>query len=283
MDSKSLVSQVIEQSPNRRRFMKKISAATAVLGAASIASKTNAQTPTPSTDITDVDILQFALNLEYLEAEFYTYAVSGRSIDKFGVGIDGDGTPGATTGGSQVIFNNNTIPVQNIMEELAFDERAHVTLLRGALTAAGVKPVAKPAINLSGLGFGFGGQVDFVIVARILEDIGVTAYAGAAPLITSKAYLGVAAQILAVEAFHSGNIRLIIAQNRYNTTKVDGVDVVPPPSGARFFATDDNALSAVRTPAQVLYLAYGLKANATGGGFYPAGFNGKIKMSGTSA
>lgn len=281
MDSKSLLNQVIEQSPDRRRFMKKISAVSAILGAASVVSAPSAQAQ--SMDITDVDILQFALNLEYLEAEFYTVAVSGRSIDKFGVGIDGDGTAGVTTGGAQVIFNNNTIPVQNIMEELAFDERAHVNLLRGALTAAGVKPVAKPAINLSGLGFGFGGQVDFVIVARILEDIGVTAYAGAAPLITSKAYLGVAAQILAVEAFHSGNIRLIIAQNRYNTTKVDGVDVVPPPSGARFFPTDDNALSAVRTPAQVLFLAYGGKANATGGGFYPAGFNGKIKMSGASA
>lgn len=283
MDSKSLVSQVIEQSPNRRRFMKKISAATAVLGAVGIASTTNAQTPTPSPDITDVDILQFALNLEYLEAEFYTFAVSGRSIDRFGVGITGDGIAGPTTGGSQVIFNNNTIPVQNIMEELASDERAHVNLLRGALTAAGVMPVAKPAINLNGLGFGFGGQVDFVIVARILEDIGVTAYAGAAPLIVSKDILAVAARILAVEAFHSGNIRLLVAQNRYNTTKVDGVDVLPPPSGTRFFTTVDNSLSAVRTPAQVLFLAYGLKANATGGGFYPAGVNGKIKMSGTSA
>ena len=261
--------------------MKKISAATAILGAASLASTTSAQTP--ATDINDVDILQFALNLEYLEAEFYTYAVSGRSIDKFGVGIDGDGTAGATTGGSLVIFNNNLIPVQGIMEELAYDERAHVTLIRGALTAAGVKPIAKPAINLNGLGFGFGGQVDFVIVARILEDIGVSAYVGAAPLITNKTYLGVAAQILAVEGFHSGNIRLIIAQNGYNTAKVDGVDVAPRPSGARYFATDDNALSASRTPAQVLFLAYGLKANAAGGGFYPAGFNGKIKMSGTSA
>ena len=182
-----------------------------------------------------------------------------------------------------MIFNNNTIPVQNIMEELASDERAHVSLLRGALTAAGVTPIAKPAINLNGLGFGFGGQVDFIIVARILEDIGVTAYAGAAPLIASKDILAVAARILAVEALHAGNIRLLVAQNRYNTTKVDGVDVIPPPSGTRFFSTVDNSLSAVRTPGQVLFLAYGLKANATGGGFYPAGVNGKIKMSSASA
>jgi len=275
MDSQSLLTNVIEQSSDRRRFMQKLGAATAVLGAASAVQAQD-------TAITDVDILQFALNLEYLEAEFYTIATSGRSIDTFGVGITGEGTAGATTGGSRVIFNNFSAPVSNIMEELASDERAHVTLIRTALTGAGVMPVAKPAINLNGLGFGFGGQVDFIILARILEDIGVTAYTGAAPLITDKAILGVAARILAVEGFHAGNIRLLIAQNRYNTMKVDGVDVLPPPSGAKFFATDNNALAAIRTPAQVLSLAYG-KENAMGGGFFPAGFNGKLKMSGKSA
>ncbi len=275
MDSQSLLTNVIEQSSNRRRFMQKLGAATAVLGAASAVQAQD-------TAITDVDILQFALNLEYLEAEFYTIATSGRSIDTFGVGITGEGTAGATTGGSRVIFNNFSAPVSNIMEELASDERAHVTLIRTALTGAGVMPVAKPAINLNVLGFGFGGQVDFIILARILEDIGVTAYTGAAPLITDKAILGVAARILAVEGFHAGNIRLLIAQNRYNTMKVDGVDVLPPPSGAKFFATDNNALATIRTPAQVLFLAYG-KENAMGGGFFPAGFNGKLKMSGKSA
>ncbi|WP_162179879.1 ferritin-like domain-containing protein [Bryobacter aggregatus] len=261
--------------------MTKISAYTAMLSASAAISTQSVEAQTAT--ITDVDILQFALNLEYLEAEFYTYAASGRGIVAHGIGVDGDGTEGVTTGGDRVNFNSNVLPLQRIVEELAFDERAHVTLLRGALTAAGVKPVAKPALNLGGLGFGFGGQADFFTVARILEDIGVTAYGGAAPLISNKDYLGVAARILAVEAFHSGNIRLVIAENRYNSVKVDGVDIVPPPTGTRYFATDDNALSAVRTPAQVLYLAYGMKANATSGGFYPAGFNGKLATSGTAA
>lgn len=259
--------------------MQKIGAVSAMLGATATITKT----AEAQTTISDVDILQFALNLEYLEAEFYTVATTGKTIDKLGVGIDGDGTAGPTTGGSTVIFNTGNSFVQNMLEELAFDERAHVTLLRGALTAAGVKPVAKPAINLGGLGFGFGGQLDFFILARALEDIGVTAYVGAAPLLASKAYLSVAAKILAVEAFHSGSIRTVIAQNRYTTMKLDGVDVIPPPSGTRLFATDEMALAAERTPAQVLYLAYGLKENATSGGFYPAGMNGMIKMSGKSA
>ena len=281
MNPTSLIDQVVDQAPDRRKFFQKLSAYSAMFAASAAISTHSADAQT--SDITDVDILQFALNLEYLEAEFYTVATTGKTIDAFGIGITGDGMQGTTTGGQSIPFNSNILPIQSIMEELAFDERAHVALLRGALTAAGVKPVAKPAINLAGLGFGFGGAVDFINVARILEDIGVTAYAGAAPLIQNKDYLGVAARILATEAFHSGNIRLIIAQNRYTSIKVDGVDVLPPPTGARFFATDDNALSAIRTPAQVLFLAYGLKANATGGGFYPAGFNGKLKTSGTSA
>lgn len=279
-----LLEAVLDQAPDRRKFFRKLSLAATALAATTIVPSADAQT-----EITDVDILQFALNLEYLEAEFYTVGTTGRTMDNFGVGITGAGTPGATTGGNRVIFNNSALPVQSIMEELAFDEQAHVNLLRAALTAAGVMPVAKPALNLSGLGFGFGGSADFIILARILEDIGVTAYAGAAPLITSKAYLGVAARILAAEAMHSGNIRLIVAQSRLSTTKVDGVDVVPPPaintatSQPGFFALDNSALSAVRTPEQVLFLAYGLREAAMGGGFYPAGMNGKIKLSGKTA
>lgn len=279
-----LIESVLDQAPDRRKFFRKLGMATAALAATTIVPRAEAQT-----EITDVDILQFALNLEYLEAEFYTVGTTGRTMDNFGVGITGSGAQGATTGGNQVIFNSSSLPVQSIMEELAFDERAHVNLLRAALTAAGVMPVAKPALNLSGLGFGFGGQVDFIILARVLEDIGVTAYAGAAPLLTSKAYLGVAARILAAEAMHSGNIRLIITQSRLLTTRVDSVDVVPPPAlnpGSTqpgYFALDSSALAAVRTPEQVLFLAYGFREAAMGGGLYPAGMNGKIKLSGKSA
>jgi Ferritin-like domain len=101
---------------------------------------------------TMVDVLQFALNLEYLEAEFYTAAAIGKTIDQVGVDIQGTGTPGATTGGSMVNFANNLVFSSAIATEIAQDESDHVTLIRGALMDAGIMPVAKPAINLRALG-----------------------------------------------------------------------------------------------------------------------------------
>src|SRR5262249_44908209 len=137
---------------------------------------------TASAAVTDVDILQFALNLEYLEAEFYTVARTGKTIDQMGVGITGSGNTGATTGGKKVTFIEGSTLAKSA-DEIGGDERAHVTLLRGALTAAGVTPVAKPAINLNALGAGFESQEEFIALARAFEDVGVTAYGGAAPLI----------------------------------------------------------------------------------------------------
>jgi Ferritin-like domain len=228
---------------------------------------------------TDADILNFALNLEYLEAEFYTVATTGSTIDQMGVGITGTGNQGAATGGKMVNMTNSSFPTAQIASQIADDERAHVTLIRQALTAAGAQPIAQPAINLDALGFGFGSVTEFLQLARAFEDVGVTAYAGAAPLISSKAVLGYAAQILGTEAEHASNIRLQVAQLGIPTTLLDGVDVLPPPSGQNYFSVDSNGLVQTRTPGQVLYIVYGLQANVTAGGFFPGGVNGTINMS----
>jgi hypothetical protein len=277
MSKNSFISDLIDAAPNRRSFVRKLGIASAALGAAG--SRSWGQTAAPA--ITDIDILNFALNLEYLEAEFYTAATTGATIGVSGVSIAGTGTAGATTGGSKVTFSDSN--VQAVAMELAHDEQTHVTLLQGAITGLGGQPVGKPAINLAALGIGFGSQNDFLTVSRALEDVGVTAYGGAAPLIANKSILGYAARILAVEAFHSGNIRLLIAQNAIPTTALDGVDHIPPPSGTLYFNTNTSALSEVRSPGEVLFLAYGGKANATSGGFFPNGVNGNINTSSASA
>ncbi len=273
--NEEVIQEMISRSPNRRGFIQKLGYAGLAAGAVSAVSNSHlqAQTSGPS----DVDILNFALNLEFLEAEFYTVATKGSPLASSGsIVITGSGTAGPTSGGNAVAFTDTDI--RAIAEELAADERQHVTLLQGAISGLGGQPIAKPAINLGALGFGFGSQSDFLVLARIFEDIGVTAYGGAAPLISNKTILGYAARILATEAVHSGNIRYQIARFKLPTLALDGADHVPPPSGSQYFPTDSNAITEVRTPGQVLFLAYA-SPNATSGGFFPNGVNGALNMS----
>ena len=227
--------------------------------------------------VDDADILNFALNLEYLEAEFYTVATTGKTIREIGIGVNGVGNSGPTTGGARVALELGSVFPQrlhNVALEIAYDEQQHVKLLRSAL---GSYAVAKPAINLDALGIGFANFRQFLKLSRAFEDTGVSAYAGAAPLISSKAYLGVAAQILATEAYHSGNVRLMISENDVETTKTDSEDVLPPPSGRQYFTTDSNGLALTRTTGQVLAIVYGNSTTGTtAGGFFPDGVNGLI-------
>jgi len=235
--------------------------------------------------ITDTDILNFALNLEYLEAEFYVVAYTGMTLEQSGIPVDGAvGKPGPTTGGQKVRFEPNdgdhdaddekTGRLRRIAEEVAYDEVQHVLLLRSALGSAAI---AKPAINLDALGIGFRNFRQFLQLARAFEDVGVSAYGGAAPLITSKQILATAARIALTEALHSANFRLLVAENDVQTTPVDNLDILPPPSGQQYFEVDKQALAIVRTTSQVLAIVYGNSAPGTSsGGFFPNGVNGTI-------
>lgn len=267
--NQTAVDDVVDKWIGRRAFAATLTAGAAGLWATSAG--------VAAQGITDNDILNFALNLEYLEAEFYTVITSGKTIDQapFNVGITGVGTPGPTTGAGPITLSD---PILNATAlELAYDERSHVTLLRSALGSAAV---AKPAIDFAPA------QVTtverFLQVARVLEDVGVTAYGGAAPLLTSKSILATAARIALTEALHSGNIRLQQAQRNVATLgPIDSVDVlvgVPPQLGSRLIPSDAQGLTAVRTPSQVLSIVYGPNAPAgtRSGLLFPNGVNGVI-------
>jgi hypothetical protein len=233
----------------------------------------------------DLEIVNFALNLEYLEAEFYTVATTGKTIEEIGIGISGVGTPGPTTGGKRVHFERDpgdwnwggdevSGRLKAVAEEIAYDEQQHVILLRSLL---GDAAIAKPAINLDALGIGFDTFQQFLELARAFEDTGVSAYGGAAPLLTSKTILGYAARIALTEALHSANLRLLIAENRVKTSPLDKLDILPPPSGKQYFEVDAQALAVVRTTSEVLAIAYGNSTPGThAGGFFPDGVNGAI-------
>lgn len=170
---------------------------------------------------TDPEILNFALNLEYLEATFYAYATTGAGLPASL--MSGAGTAGTVIPGHAVTFSDPV--VQAYANEIAKDELEHVTFLR---TALGASAVAMPALDVgyqnpngafskaaqaAGLvpaGTAFDPYLNdetFLLAAFIFEDVGVTAYKGAAPLISNSTYLSAAAGILAAEAYHAGLVR----------------------------------------------------------------------------
>ena len=256
---------------------------------------------------TDVEILNFALNLEYLEAQFYYHAALGRALPADLLG--GTGTQGGVTGGSKVTFTDSTI--RAFAEELAEEEMLHVVAIRSAITAGGGKPVAQPSIDLqtsfttlaraAGLISAsqtfspFSSETNFLLGAFIFEDVGVTAYNGAAQQVSS-AVLQYTTSILAVEAYHAGAIRIKAFGNGLGSqtrkiaalraklagtsgTNADDTGVVISGSeygNNRITDRDDNAFAFVRSSAQVLNIVYGAPG-ANKGLFFPAGLNGGIR------
>lgn len=215
----------------------------------------------------DTDILNFALNLEYLEAEFYAKATYGATLVQLGVIKSSDET-GPTTGGRMVMQFGKS-PEAFLATALRIDEIKHVLFLRSALGSAAVK---KPAINLDALGYGFASVNSWLMLARQFEDVGLSAYLGAAPLISNKTYLAAAGAILGTEAQHSGSIRTVCIQNGVDSAAVDGMDMPPTPKTPYDVAS--NGLSIPRTPSQVLNIVY--HGGRCSGGFFPNGMNGGI-------
>ena len=282
--SKNIFKELAEAAPNRRSFLRKIGVASAAIGAMSIAGAR----PAEAQSNTELAVLNFALNLEYLEAEFYTYGQYGHGIEQEGIGVSGvssgnnPNTGGITTGGKQVSFPNNLVFTQAILQQIGSDERAHVVLLRSFL---GNLAIAKPNINLNALGLGFGSENEFLTLSRIFEDIGVSAYAGAAYLLSTPLVIQTAARILAAEAEHVATVRTQIARLNIPSPQLDGADIVPPPTGSQIqylSINPSNGLPAVRSVPQVLNLAYG-GAGKTSGGFFPSGINGAFSGTASSA
>jgi rubrerythrin len=146
----------------------------AIPGAAFASSKGSARASS------DVDILNFALTLEYLEAAFYAEAVSKGKLT------------GATAKYAKVV---------------ASDEAQHVAFLK---TALGMHAVKKPTFDFKGTTAAMG---TFQKTAMALEDTGVSAYAGAAPMISNKKTLSAALSVHSVEARHAAWIRNIMGVN----------------------------------------------------------------------
>jgi hypothetical protein len=275
------------------------------LGGAALAGLALSRTAFAQSTVTDADILNFALNLEFLEAQFYTIATTGMTLDQAGIPTKGgDGTAGGSVtvkANAKVSFT--TPLLQQFATELATDEQNHVKFLQSQLAASAV---AMPNIDLlnsfnalamaAGLGSSFdpfASETNFLLGAFIFEDVGVTAYQGAAGQLSSKTYLDKAVGIHNVEAYHAASIRTRIFQAGSSAqaashaiaatrAKLDGsgnddLGVGISNGAATIVDSDANAMTFARTTTQVLSIVYGGGPAGTGGAFFPKALNGTIK------
>ncbi len=301
-----MINRSAENEADRRNFLRTagltglgVVGATALSGAGGITA--SAAPVKAAAAPSDGAVLNFALNLEYLEAEFYLNAYYGWGVPS--ALTDGKGTRGGVTGGRKVAFKSKAIA--RYAQEIAEDELNHVAFLRKALGSAAV---ARPKIDLrssftaaaraAGLITAkqtfdpFANENNFLLAAFIFEDVGVTAYKGAAPLIDNKDYLEAAAGILAVEAYHAGIVRTsLYAKGLYSAAQkisnardsLDGKTDLDRGIGskkrANLVPADGNSIVYSRTPGQVLNIVYLNPKSVDRGGFYPAGLNGEVKVS----
>lgn len=127
----------------------------------------------------DVDILNFALTLEFLEADFYNQGLKK-------AGLSGDLT--------------------DLAKEIRDNEVEHVEALMATIKQLGGKPAKEPKFDF---GDAMSSEKAFLKLANTLEDTGVSAYNGAAPSIESMEVLAAAGGIVQVEARHAALIRLV--------------------------------------------------------------------------
>jgi hypothetical protein len=250
----------------------------------------------------DIDILNFALNLECLEAAFYTCAAYGVELTDAYLGGGGP-----IVGCQQAALKG---PGLAYAQEVANDELDHVRFLRiniGNTSVACPKMDIGPAFaTLGAAAYNVTSQTppfspyfdvyNFLLGAYVFEDVGVTAYKGAAPLIQNKNILGAAAKILATEGYHAGLIRNQLAQNSFiplqqSTTvgtfankisalratlsgAADETPLISANGTPNIVTADANAIAFSRTPQQVLAIVYGTGDAKKPGLFFPEGVNG---------
>ncbi len=288
---------------NRRALISQFgttAAAVMAVGAAATAGVTLTSLPAEAQGVTDADILNFALNLEYVEAQYYIRAFLGRGLDPADINDpNGVGNAGFVLGGSAVPFK--TASIAAYAQKITIDEVNHVRFLRRVL---GKAAVAQPNIDLlnsfNALALAaklvpnantqfnpFADEVSFLLGAFIFEDVGVTAYAGAAALLQNKDYLSAAASILAIEAYHAGTVRTVLgalgqqaAANAISAVRASAGNGKEQPLSLANLAVntspaDSDSLAYRRTTTEVLNIVY--NGRSTGGGFLPNQANGTIR------
>nr|GEV11367.1 desiccation-related protein PCC13-62-like [Tanacetum cinerariifolium] len=262
----------------------------------------------------DINLLEFPLNLEYFEAEFFLFGALGRGLDYI--------QPNLTDGGPPPIGvrRSNLSPlIRDIIAQFGYQEVGHVRAIKST-----VPGFPRPLLNLSKEAFGnvmdsafgrplyplfdpYANDINYLLASYVIPYVGLTGYVGANPLLKSVIAKQLVAGLLGVEAGQDAVIRTLLYEraaervNPYGITVAEFTNriselrntlghagrrdeglIVPPYLGAEgrtsgnILSANASSLSYARTPAEILRIVYQTGSEHRPGGFYPRGANGTI-------
>ena len=286
---------------HRRTFLRAAIGGAALFPASTLLFSNSAFGVTPSTQLSagDIGVISVGLNNEYLEAEFYLRALTGKGLSS--QDTTGAGSPGTILVNTThpVTFSNPVI--QSIAQQLADDELAHVRDIRAIFASFGLTPPALPTIDLvnsfqllatmASLNRHFdplGREGDFLLASFFFQENCSPLLVGAIGALASNELKSTVASLLGDEAAHSGFLRLAIGQehagiigeaNRIALLKqrlAASSTVVFQQlinNGRLMLAPVDASATVVPlTPQQYMNNVF-LSVNAQAGGFFPKGLN----------
>ncbi|KAM0936051.1 hypothetical protein DsansV1_C27g0199351 [Dioscorea sansibarensis] len=265
----------------------------------------------------DVDLIEFPLNLEYFEAEFFLWGALGHGLDTVAPNLTLGGPP--PVGARQARLKPL---VQDIVTQFGYQEVGHLRAIKST-----VKGFPRPLLDLSSKTFAkvmdsalnltleppfdpYANELNFLIASYLIPYVGLTGYVGAIPLLTNPHAKRLVAGLLGVESAQDAVIRTLLYERAtncvhpYNITVADftsrisdlrnqlggsGIKdeglIVPPYRGAEgwiqgnIIAGNRYSLSCKRTPKEILSIIYGTGSADKPGGFYPRGADGRIAKS----
>ncbi|XVF01712.1 hypothetical protein REPUB_Repub04eG0112000 [Reevesia pubescens] len=265
----------------------------------------------------DVNLLEFPLNLEYLEAEFFLYGALGFGLDKVAPSLpQGGPTP---IGAKKANLDAFT---KDVILQFAYQEVGHLKAIKKT-----VKGFPRPQLDLSATSFAkvidhafekpleppfdpYANSINYLIASYLIPYVGLTGYVGANPKLHGAISKRLVAGLLGVESGQDAVIRGLLYEHAHEKVKPYDIIVaeftnrishlrnrlghagrkdegliVPVTWGAEgkvvgnVLAGDKYSVAFDRTPEEILRIVYGSGNESVPGGFYPKGGNGHIARS----